>query len=452
MQTKGTIAIDQGPQTALPGARLALVLLLSINLFNYIDRQVLAAVETDMEETFFPPSEYPRDPVTQEPLDKLVEAEIGSLNTAFMFSYMLFAPLFGWLGDRTSRWFLIGVGVTLWTLASGATALAPTFALLWITRCFVGIGEAAYGPVAPTVIADMYPVRQRGAKIAWFYVAIPVGSALGYVLGGLVAKLTGDWRWAFYIVVPPGLALGAWCFFMPEPPRGKVDAAVSRKARWGDYLVILKTPSYVFVTLGMTAMTFAMGGVAFWMPRYVFKVRGWGDKAEVNIIFGAIVVVAGLAATLLGGWLGDKLKPRFPGSYFLVSGFAMMTGFPMLLLVLFVPFPLAWVFVFAACFCLFFNTGPTNTVLANVTHPAVRASGYALNILIIHAFGDAVSPTIIGYVARASDSWNTAFGIVSAMFVVGGCLWLWGARYLARDTALAPTRIPPEPAAIAASV
>jgi len=135
-----------------------------------------------------------------------------------------------------------------------------------------------------------------------------------------------------------------------------------------------------------------------------------------------------------------------------VSGFAMMTGFPMILLVLFVPFPLAWVFVFVACFCLFFNTGPTNTVLANVTHPAVRASGYALNILIIHAFGDAVSPAIIGYVARASDSWNMAFGVVSAMFVVGGCLWLWGARYLGRDTALAPSRIPPKPAAVAASV
>src|SRR5437660_8770986 len=144
MLATDTKAADIGPQTPLPGARTALILLLSINLFNYIDRQVLAAVETDIEETYFPPEEYPRDPTTKEPLDQTVEAQVGSLNTAFMVSYMLFAPLFGWLGDRTSRWLLVGIGVILWTFASGATALAPTFLALFLTRCCVGIGEAAY--------------------------------------------------------------------------------------------------------------------------------------------------------------------------------------------------------------------------------------------------------------------------------------------------------------------
>jgi MFS transporter, Spinster family, sphingosine-1-phosphate transporter len=441
MNLTGTMAADSKPQAALPGARLALVLLLTINLFNYIDRQVLAAVETDIEATYFPEQEYPRDPETKEPLDKTVEFKIGSLSTAFMLSYMLIAPLFGWLADRMSRWILIGIGVILWSLASGMTALAPTFAILWITRCFVGIGEGAYGPVAPTVIADLYPVKHRGSKLAWFYVAIPVGSALGYVLGGLVAKITGDWRWAFYLVVPPGILLGICCFFMPEAPRGQADAAVSRKARWRDYAVLFKTPSFVLNTLGMTAMTFALGGIGFWMPRYIFKVREWGDKGTVNILFGAIVVVAGLGGTLVGGWAGDKLRTRFSGSYFLVSGIALLLGFPMILLVLWLPFPLAWLFVFIACFCLFFNTGPTNTALANVTHPAVRASAFAINIFVIHALGDAVSPAIIGYIARASDSWNTAFGVVSATFLLGGLFWLWGTRYLGRDTQLAPTRL-----------
>jgi MFS transporter, Spinster family, sphingosine-1-phosphate transporter len=440
MHADATLVADTGQQTALPGARLALALLLAINLFNYIDRQVLAAVETDIEDQFFPASEYPRDPETQEPLDTTIEARIGSLSTAFMLSYMLIAPLFGWLGDRMSRWTLIGIGVILWSLASGATALAPTFAILWITRCFVGIGEGAYGPVAPTVIADLYPVKHRGSKLAWFYVAIPVGSALGYVLGGLVAKITGDWRWAFYVVVPPGILLGLCCFFMPEAPRGQADAVTSRRAGWKDYLVLFQTPSFVLNTLGMTAMTFAMGGIAFWMPRYVFKVREWGDKGTVNIIFGGIVVVAGLLGTIAGGWAGDKLRPRFSGSYFLVSGFALLLGFPMVLLILWTPFPLAWGFVFMACFCLFFNTGPTNTALANVTHPAVRASAFALNIFVIHALGDAVSPAIIGYVARAGGSWNMAFGLVSGMFLVGGLLWLAGTRYLGRDTELARTR------------
>src|SRR5437588_2141803 len=136
---------------------------------------------------------------------------------------MLLSRLFGWLADRSRRWLLVAIGVILWSLASGASGLAPTFLVLFLTRCLVGVGEAAYGPVAPSVIADLYPVSQRGSMLAWFYAAIPVGSALGYVLGGQVTGLTGDWRWAFYILVPPGVLLGMACFFMPEPRRGQSE-------------------------------------------------------------------------------------------------------------------------------------------------------------------------------------------------------------------------------------
>jgi MFS family permease len=202
----------------------------------------------------------------------------------------------------------------------------------------------------------------------------------------------------------------------------------------------------------MTAMTFAMGGIGFWMPYYIREFRDGGKQAAVGITFGAIVVIAGLAATLLGGYLGDKLRPRFPGSYFLVSGAAMLIGFPLSVAMLdlrayglgwlYVPFPWAWIFVFLACFCLFFNTGPTNTILANVTHPSIRASAFALNILVIHALGDVVSPLIIGAITDASgQDMNLAFLLVSALILVGGVLWLWGARFLERDTKMAPMRL-----------
>ena len=156
-------------------------------------------------------------------------------------------------------------------------------------------------------------------------------------------------------------------------------------------------------------------------------------------MFGLLLTVAGIAATLLGGLAGDKLRARFPGSYFLVSASAMFAGFPLFLGVLYAPFPLAWVFVFLSCFCLFFNTGPTNTILANVTHPAVRAQAFALNILLIHALGDVISPVIIGIV---SDKWNmnAAFLLVGMMFMVSGIFWTLGSRHLARDTELAPKR------------
>jgi MFS family permease len=158
--------------------------------------------------------------------------------------------------------------------------------------------------------------------------------------------------------------------------------------------------------------------------------------------FGAIIVLAGLTATLLGGWTGDKLRARFPGSYLLVSGAAMLAGFPLFLGVLIAPFPWAWVLIFCACFCLFFNTGPTNTVLANVTHPAMRATGFALNIFVIHALGDVISPVIIGILSDRYNL-NVAFLAVALMFLVAGVLWLCGARFLGRDTERAPLRLQP---------
>src|SRR5262249_50738583 len=149
--------------------------------------------------------------------------------------------------------------------------LATAFWLLLLTRCFVGVGEGAYGPVAPTMISDLYPIKERGRVLAWFYVAIPVGGALGYALGGIVAGAL-SWHWAFFVVVPPGLLLGALCFFMPEPPRGQADAvrpSPHRKAGLRDSLALFRIPSYNLNTAGMTAMTFAIGGLSFWMADYL---------------------------------------------------------------------------------------------------------------------------------------------------------------------------------------
>jgi MFS family permease len=454
-------SVPPGPTAPLPGARTALALLLTINLFNYIDRQVLAAVEPDIRRTLFPdaveaPADAPKE-VKEEAKERIAAAKgrTGLLSSAFLVTYMLTAPLFGWLADRMSRWFLVAIGVTLWSMASAASGvdwalgLAAGYWLLLATRCLVGIGEAVYGPVAPTVIADLFPVRVRGQKMAWFYAAIPVGGALGYAWGALMrAPLFGHpplgWRWAFYLLAPPGVLLGILCCLMPEPPRGQADAlggTAPRALHRRDYLVLVRTPSYVWNTLGMTAMTFAIGGLAFWMPAYLEERQATPlFGLEPLMIFGAITALTGLLATLAGGWVGDRLRKRFPGSYFLVSGTAMLIGFPMLVAMVYSPFPLAWVFIFCAVFCLFFNTGPTNTILANVTHPALRATAFALNILVIHLFGDVLSPPLIGPIAGYWGS-DTAFVVISVTVLVGGVCWLWGARYLAEDTALAPRRL-----------
>lgn len=436
-------------QAPLPGARAALVLLLAINLFNYIDRQILSAVVPQIREEMLASGDPP-GPVVQFLLQGLERflgsnpenALIGLLAMAFMVTYMLAAPLFSVLKLR--RWWIIAGGVLLWSLASGGTGLAATFGALLLTRCLVGIGEAAYGPVAPTMIADLYPVERRGSVLAWFYLAIPVGCALGFVLGGLVAAWLG-WRWAFYVVVPPGVILAIWCLTMREPRAGqadRIDETKQRKVTWRDYLVLLRTPSFVLDTLGMTAMTFAIGGIGFWVPSYIHEFRGVPNLAQVNLIFGAILVVSGLSATLLGGILADRLRSRYPGSYFLVSGFGLVAAFPFCLAIVYVPFPWAWACIFLACFGLFMGTGPTNTVLANVTHPAMRASAFALNILIIHSLGDVISPLVIGAITDAcGKNMDPALILVSVLVLAGGLVWIWGARYLARDTELAPRRL-----------
>src|SRR5436853_6325545 len=213
-----------------PVAWTALALLLGINLFNYIDRQVLAAVEPQIRETFFATG------------DRNAMAITGVLGTAFLVTYMLAAPALGWLSDRFSRWIIVGSAVILWSLASGASGLAATFSALLITRLFVGIGEGGYGPAAPTVLADLFSLQTRGRVMAVFCAAIPVGSALGYVLGGWISEHLG-WRWAFYLVAPPGLLLGLLCFSQRDPrARGIVRPEAQRASR-EDYLTLFRTPS-----------------------------------------------------------------------------------------------------------------------------------------------------------------------------------------------------------------
>ncbi len=436
-------------EQALPGASRALLLLLAINLFNYIDRQVLAAVEPEIQKDLLPG-------VAEEHAGFLM----GMLSTAFLVMYMVSAPLFGWLAERMARWKIVAIGVAVWSVASGASGMnwhlsnmGLAFWLLLCTRLFVGVGEGAYGPVAPTMLADLYPVARRGRIMAYFYLAIPVGGALGYAWGEVFKDLLG-WHWAFYLVAPPGLLLAALCLLMPEPPRGRADAVqtTERKPTWGDYGYLLRIPSFALNTAGMTLMSFGLGGLAYWMPAYLTQVGapplslGFFELGP-RTTFGAVTALAGLIATLLGGLAGDWLRGRVPGAYFFVSGVGLIFSMPMLLLFLNTPFPLAWVFGFLTVFGVFFSTGPTATALANVMHPSLRAAGFALNILIIHLLGDAISPPVLGWVAGrvgqpGQPDYGFAFVIVSVTMAVGGVAWLWGMRCLEFDTRLAPSRLP----------
>jgi MFS transporter, Spinster family, sphingosine-1-phosphate transporter len=403
-----------------PGARTALILLLAINLFNYIDRQVLAAVEPEIRESFFATG------------DLNAMAKTGLLGTAFLVTYMLSAPVLGFLADRFSRWVIVGAAVILWSLASGGSGLAATFGILFATRICVGIGEGGYGPAAPTILADLYPIETRGRVMAIFCAAIPVGSALGYVIGGLIGAHLG-WRWAFYMVAPPGLLLGLLCFWQRDP-RVASHHLVQKSPRRGlnDYLKLFRTRSYLINCIAQTLMTFAAGGLGYWVSAYL-SYRNQSPAAG-RTIFGLVTVVAGLSSTIIGGVVADKLRPRFAGSYFWVSGVGMLISFPFLVVSLYIPFPAAWVAMFIAIFFLFLNTGPSNTALANVSLPAVRATAFAINILIIHALGDVQAFWLLGYIGGHTNI-RIAFLFVSGVILASGLAWLAGVKYLPEDTA-----------------
>jgi MFS transporter, Spinster family, sphingosine-1-phosphate transporter len=407
----------------MPGAMSSLMLLLGINLFNYIDRQVLAALEPDIRATFFSAG------------DLNAMAKTGLLGDAFLVTYMVSAPVLGWLADRFSRWIIVGCAVILWSLASGGSGLAATFSILFLTRVFVGIGEGGYGPAAPTILADLFPIEIRGRIMAAFAVAIPVGSALGYVLGGLVGARLG-WRWAFYLVMPPGLLLGLLCFFMRDPRDTDAVTARAERVPMREYFRLLttlfRTRSFAVNCFAQATMTFAVAGLGFWIAEYL-RFRGQ-PPASGKTLFGAVTVVAGLTSTFAGGIIADKMRTRFPSSYFLVSGAGMIAACPFFIAGLYLPFPLAWFAMFAAIFFLFLNTGPSNTALANVSMPAVRATAFAINILVIHALGDVPAFPGIGYIAGHSDI-RTAFLFVTGVMLVSGVIWLAGAKFLPADTA-----------------
>jgi len=414
------LLMEQVSGTARTAARGALFLLLGINLFNYIDRQILAALEPDIREAFFAVN------------DVNAMAKTGLLGDAFLVTYMISAPILGFLADRFSRWFIVGTTVILWSLASGGSGLAATFGILFITRIFVGIGEGGYGPTAPTILADLFPIATRGRIMAIFCAAIPVGSALGYVLGGSIGSHFG-WRWAFYLVTPPGLLLGLLCFWQRDP---RVAAhhltQKSPRRRLADYLTLFRTRSYVINCIAQTLMTFAAGGLGYWVSAYL-RYRNQSPALGMTV-FGLITVVAGLISTLLGGIVADKLRPRFAGSYFWVSGIGMVIACPAFIATLYIPFPAAWIAMFFAIFFLFLNTGPSNTALANVSLPAVRATAFAINILVIHALGDVQAFWMLGYIGGHTNM-HVAFLFVSGIMLASGLVWLSGVKYLAADTA-----------------
>ncbi|MSM38142.1 MAG: MFS transporter [Geobacter sp.] len=407
--------MNAGP-ISTPYRHYALGLLVAVNLLNYIDRQVLFAV-------------FPLIKIDL----RLTDTELGFLGSSFMLSYLLFAPLFGWLGDQWSRTRLAAGGLVVWSLATALGGLAGGYRTLLAARATVGVGEASFGTVSPGLVADFFPKERRGRILAWFYVAIPVGSALGYLLGGVLGQRYG-WHAAFLLVGVPGLLLAIPIALLRTPPRGGDDAPSQPPGGkvFKEYAALFRNRSFVYNTLAMAAMTFAIGGLAQWIPSFLTRVHSL-DVAKGNTLFGATTVLAGICGTMAGGWLGDRWQKSNGKGYLLISGWGFLIGTPFAVWAILAPGLISCMAAICiAEFFLFLNTGPLNTVIINVTNPAVRAMAFAVNIFFIHALGDAVSPAILGWL---SDQWGlrSALLITPLAMVVAGIFCFISGRFVVED-------------------
>jgi MFS family permease len=398
-------------------ASFAVVVLTAMNLLNYIDRWVPSAVK----------------PLFQKDLG-LDDAQASLPFSAFVIVYMIASPIFGSLAERGRRPLIIAFGVALWSVATAAGAFATGFVSFLIARALVGVGEAAYATISPALLADHYPPTKRNKILTIFYVATPVGAALGFVLGGYLGEHYG-WRMAFLAVGIPGLLVAAVALMLPDPPRGRFDEVKEEPPPWGAALKQLaRNPRYVFTVAGYVAVTFATGGIGEWFPTLLYRDRGF-TLSEAGSVAGTATVVGGLVGTILGGVLAEGLVKRgVKEAYLWTSALSLIPAALLAAAAMFlVEGRLAvLVCITAAQVFLWMYNGPVNTLLVNSTGPGLRARAFALSIFAIHAFGDVVSPPVIGAVSEETGSLRLAITLVLVALVVGSMIWGIGAARLGK--------------------
>jgi len=390
-------------------AATALFLLTTLNLFNFIDRYVLPGVQPLVQREFH-----------------IDDAQTGLLTSAFFFTYMLIAPLTGWLGDHFPRKPLIVAGALIWSAATLFTAFVHDYKTLLIRHAIVGVGEATFSIFAPALLADFYPEEERNRVLSIFYVTIPVGGALGYLLGGQLGQHFG-WRAPFFVAALPGVLI-ALCFllFVREPRRGSADTLKPTSER-ASFTGLFTNRAFLTATLGMAMWTFTVGGISTWLPTFLHRFAGY-SVAGAGLTAGEITAVDGLLATIAGGWIAQLWLRRNHRALYLVSAWSVLASIPFATLVFFGPprllLPAAW----AAEFFLFFSTGPLNAAIVNSVSAAIRATAISINLFLIHLLGDFPSPHLIGWI---SDRHNLRYGLGATIvtLALSFAILFFGSRY-----------------------
>ena len=389
-------------------AWLTLAFLSGLNMLNYLDRYVMSAVLTPMQKDLGISDDFAGWPAS-----------------AFMLGYFLTAPIFGYLGDRYPRKYLMLGGVIVWSIATAAGGLAHSLAQLLAIRAFVGIGEACFVTMGPSWISDIFTATRRNTALTLFYVAIPCGSAIGFIIGGQFAK-RDDWRDALLWVGVPGILIALGLLLLREPRRGEADGVKSEivpSARVGEVFGLMLNRRFNLLVWGYTAQTFALGGFGWWGTTFLSRTHGL-PQGEAQTIFGLMLAGAGLFATLLGGFIANHLRKRTPAGYVWLMAFSMIVGTPICFFAVTVGnATLSVVGLGVSMFFLFLPTGPICSELFEIVPVHLRASAMAMCTFIIHLFGDFGSPSIVGHISDHTGSLQKGITVLPAVLLVGAVLW-----------------------------
>ena len=391
-------------------ARYVLLLMVGINLLNYLDRYVAAAVAPQVQDELH-----------------LTNSEVGLFGTAFLLVYAIAAIPFGYWGDRGVRKTVIGVGVTIWSIATVLTGFARNYAQLFLSRAVVGIGEASYYPAGTSLMSDWFPKEQRARVMSLWGAGSTIGIALGYAGGGYIADVLG-WRAAFFIAGIPGLLLAFLAFQMREPLRGAVEKAGPAVARTAEasfrkFLDLLKIPTLRATIISQTLLFFVLASNAFWLPT-VLQRRFEMSSTRAGLLSGAVIVVGGLIGTLAGGWLADRRALKSPGAHLETGIVGFLAGAVLIAIAIVSPLNVGPIPVFVPVFlvtvvCLYLYSGPFTAVAQNVVSPGLRASAVTLLLFIAHVLGDSHAPFDIGYLSdRFGGNLTLALLITSPTLLV----------------------------------
>ncbi|XP_013145206.1 PREDICTED: protein spinster isoform X3 [Papilio polytes] len=417
-----------------------------VNLINYMDRFTIAGVLSDVKTEF-----------------NIGDDWAGLLQTVFVIAYMVFAPMFGYLGDRYSRRKIMAAGVALWTMTTFAGSYVTNYYWFAVFRGLVGIGEASYSTIAPTIISDLFVGNVRSKMLAFFYFAIPVGSGFGYIVGSVAGAIAGDWRWGLRVTPVLGAAAVVLvACVMQDPERGQAEESTMKPTSYGDDLrALVRNPSFMLSTLAFTCVAFVTGALAWWGPLFIFLGLDLQpgvniSKESVSLRFGIVGMLAGACGVPAGAALAQRLRARLPHCDPLVCGLALLASAPLVYLALVAVSSPAlttptYILMFLGMFSLNLTWSIVADIVLYIVIPPRRSTAEAFQILISHMLGDAGSPYLIGVIseslkrslsggaAEAASRSQQFRALQYALFltcfveVVGGVFFLITTNYIVRD-------------------